>query len=266
MDRRARLILALAALAVLACANAQDDDGARAYDSDSHDARPAPPPPAPSPPPPPPVSEPSEKKQTSPPPRRTAAPTQKHQLKPRGTLQSLRNLHTELRGKANKFLHSHSTHTAKSALVMGDVLLVMAGVQLQLSNTADLLTAAVAANRKDAKAEHHFEHSAHVHHEIEEKCAAGSIAILALLLVENVLGIWTQGPATFFSKTAQALDLFVVSTSLALEVVFEQLKGGPRVAAELWRFVRIVHGTGETVLHSPILAPYLGTGHGHGHH
>jgi hypothetical protein len=201
-----------------------------------------------------------------------------------GTLQSLRNLHTELRGKANKFLHSHSTHTAKSALVMGDVLLVMAGVQLQLSNTADLLTAAVAANRathpsRASQSERAGERprarserdppragrqgrqgraplralGARAPRDRGEVCSGqrarpprpglagsplaslfsrpcgplnafpptrapavpqpppasstagpGQIAILALLLVENVLGIWTQGPAKFFSKTAQA--------------------------------------------------------------
>lgn len=161
------------------------------------------------------------------------------------------------------FLHSTEAHTAKSALVLSDVALVMAGIQLQLSIVHENYLSLKAGGEAVAKTHAHM---AHVHHEREHLCAQGSMGILSILLLENLAAMWAQGPKKFFKKTAQGVDFFIVSTSLYLEIIFETLTGSQRVIAEWWRFVRIVHGAYETFFHSPIVAPLFNPSFGHGHH
>ena len=73
--------------------------------------------------------------------------------------------------------------------------------------------------------------------------------------------VWTMGMSKFMRHTALVVDLFVVSTSLYLELMFDQLEGVARLYAELWRFVRIVHGSFETFVHSPLVAPLVTPDH-----
>jgi len=151
-------------------------------------------------------------------------------------------------------------HAVKSALVMGDVALVVTGIQLQLSIFYEKMQAAQLLGNPSAG---HHEHLAHVHHYREHACAQGSIAILSILLIENLAVLWATGWKKFIKKTTQVTDFVVVATSLVLELVFDKLTGFERIVAELWRFVRIVHGSYETFFHSPFVAPLVAPDKGH---
>jgi len=166
-----------------------------------------------------------------------------------------------LRASVKNFLHRPDVHAAKSVMVMADVALVIAGIQLQLSMIHEQLVA-LKLGQFSASARHHT-HQAHVHHHTEHMAAQGSTGILAILLFHSLAELWAMGMSKFMKETALVVDLFVVATSLYLELMFESLQGPSRVYAELWRFIRIVHGSFETFVHSPLVAPYVAADHGH---
>lgn len=168
-----------------------------------------------------------------------------------------------LRATVNEILHRPDVHAAKSIMVMADVALVIAGIQLQLSMVHEKVMT-LKLGEFSASSKHHA-HMEHVHHHNEHLSAQGSTGILAVLLLHSLTEVWAMGVAKFVQHTALVVDLFVVATSLYLELIFENLRGAPRVYAELWRFVRIVHGSFETFVHSPLVAPYVAADHGHGH-
>lgn len=169
-----------------------------------------------------------------------------------------------LRAVVKDTLHRPDVHAAKSVMVMADVALVIAGIQLQLSMVHEkMMEHKLGASSTAAKHHHHL---AHVHHHTEHLCAQGSTSILAVLLVHSLAEMWAMGVEKFMAKTALVVDLFVVATSLYLELLFDSLDGVSRLYAELWRFVRIVHGSYETFVHSPLVAPHVAADHGHDDH
>eukprot|EP00802_Teleaulax_amphioxeia_P023942 Tamp_24584.p3 GENE.Tamp_24584~~Tamp_24584.p3 ORF type:complete len:147 (+),score=27.85 Tamp_24584:497-937(+) len=146
-------------------------------------------------------------------------------------------------------------------MVMADVALVVAGIQLQLSMIHEkMLTLRLGEFSASA---HHHSHQAHVHHHNEHLAAQGSTGILAILFVHGLTELWAMGVTKFCKNKALVVDLFVVATSLYLEIIFDALEGTARVLAELWRFVRIIHGSYETFVHSPLVAPHVAADHHH---
>lgn len=77
-----------------------------------------------------------------------------------------------------------------------------------------------------------------------------TIVILVTFMVELTFLIYLLGPSKFFDELIYVIDLFVVSTSLALELTFHFLTKyqaletvpGILVIFRLWRFLRIGHG------------------------
>mmetsp|Transcript_33262 Transcript_33262/g.54909 ORF Transcript_33262/g.54909 Transcript_33262/m.54909 type:complete len:307 (+) Transcript_33262:85-1005(+) len=76
-----------------------------------------------------------------------------------------------------------------------------------------------------------------------------TVVILSIFMIELSILIAACGPRKFFSNFFYVLDLFVVSVSLTLEIVFltldesqVELIVGLLILARLWRFVRIGHG------------------------
>eukprot|EP00277_Geminigera_cryophila_P028592 CAMPEP_0179463524 /NCGR_PEP_ID=MMETSP0799-20121207/45570_1 /TAXON_ID=46947 /ORGANISM="Geminigera cryophila, Strain CCMP2564" /LENGTH=181 /DNA_ID=CAMNT_0021266853 /DNA_START=91 /DNA_END=633 /DNA_ORIENTATION=- len=137
-----------------------------------------------------------------------------------------------LRATVKDILHRDDVHAAKSVLVMADVALVIAGIQLQLSMVHEQLMALKLG--EFSASSHHHQHQAHAHHHTEHLAAQGSTAILAILLLHSLTEVWALGVGKFMKNTALVVDLFVVATSLYLEVIFESLQGMARWYAEVW--------------------------------
>jgi hypothetical protein len=79
-----------------------------------------------------------------------------------------------------------------------------------------------------------------------------TISILSLFLLENLVELAALGPRVFFKQFWFVADLFIVSISLLLELVFhfareaaKETLGGFLVFFRLWRFLRISHGLVE---------------------
>ena len=76
-----------------------------------------------------------------------------------------------------------------------------------------------------------------------------TLVILGLFEVELLLMIYFLGPKKYFSNFLYALDLFIVTVSLVLEVTFRLINEdimkdlvGILILFRVWRFVRIGHG------------------------
>jgi len=83
------------------------------------------------------------------------------------------------------------------------------------------------------------------------------MAILAIFLIEQLLRIIALRCA-YFRQALNLLDLFVITLSLALEVLVTHLPlGGLLVIARVWRFARAGHGAIETVHKSHKVMPAL---------
>lgn len=84
-------------------------------------------------------------------------------------------------------------------------------------------------------------------HEAEIILAWCSVTILAIFLAENLLLIVCQG-LEYFTDFFYVMELFVVSFSLALELVFLLAAtpaaniGSLFIIARTWRFARVAHG------------------------
>jgi len=82
-----------------------------------------------------------------------------------------------------------------------------------------------------------------------------TISILSIFLTELCVLIVVLGPRTFFHHFFYVLDLFVVTSSFVLEIIFfaldeEVLESlvGLIVIFRVWRFVRIGHGLVEATV------------------
>eukprot|EP00529_Nitzschia_sp_RCC80_P019821 CAMPEP_0113452038 /NCGR_PEP_ID=MMETSP0014_2-20120614/6644_1 /TAXON_ID=2857 /ORGANISM="Nitzschia sp." /LENGTH=421 /DNA_ID=CAMNT_0000343405 /DNA_START=53 /DNA_END=1318 /DNA_ORIENTATION=+ /assembly_acc=CAM_ASM_000159 len=92
-------------------------------------------------------------------------------------------------------------------------------------------------------------HKWHVVHTIEEVLFWCTITILSLFMIENTCEMIALTPCIYFKQFFLALDFFIITISLVLELVFhlahkaglEEL-AGLLVFIRLWRFVRIGHG------------------------
>ena len=98
------------------------------------------------------------------------------------------------------------------------------------------------------------EHKWHKVHTAEEWLFGITIAILSILLLENLVTVWALRPSVFFRQAFYVFDLFIVAISLALELTFHFLGEdnvaslvGLLVLGRIWRFVRICHGIVEVV-------------------
>mmetsp|Transcript_130778 Transcript_130778/g.406675 ORF Transcript_130778/g.406675 Transcript_130778/m.406675 type:complete len:290 (-) Transcript_130778:183-1052(-) len=85
----------------------------------------------------------------------------------------------------------------------------------------------------------------HTLHDVEKICAYVSMAILSIFLVEQVLRIVaTRG--SYLRSPLHILDIFVIGTSLALEILVTHLPlGGLVVLGRIWRFARTGFTTAE---------------------
>lgn len=96
------------------------------------------------------------------------------------------------------------------------------------------------------------EHKYETVHHVETALFYCTVLILCIFLVELMLVMICLKPTLFFRKGFYVLDLFVVLTSLVLELFFhmntnESIQNlvGAIILARLWRFVRIGHGLVE---------------------
>jgi hypothetical protein len=76
-----------------------------------------------------------------------------------------------------------------------------------------------------------------------------TLIILVLFEIELLMMVYLLGPRKYFSQVLYALDLFVVTVSLVLEITFRVVDEdvlndlvGILIIFRLWRFVRIGHG------------------------
>ena len=95
-------------------------------------------------------------------------------------------------------------------------------------------------------------HKWHAVHTAEEVLFWITITILTIFFAELMVEIWSLTPCIFFRQAFYAIDFFVITVSLILELVFhfhareyaEELIGFI-IIFRLWRFVRIGHGIVE---------------------
>lgn len=76
-----------------------------------------------------------------------------------------------------------------------------------------------------------------------------TMVILGIFEIELIMMVYLLGPERFFSHVLYALDLCIVTVSLALEITFRVVRDdilqdlvGILVLFRVWRFVRIGHG------------------------
>jgi len=92
----------------------------------------------------------------------------------------------------------------------------------------------------------HKYHGVHVTHDVLFWC---TVAILVAFEIELVLLMYLLGMKQFFHHYIYVVDLFIVTISLVLELIFKLAKNsvmevlpGILIIFRLWRFVRIGHG------------------------
>lgn len=189
------------------------------------------------------------------------------------------------------WLERKDVRSFKSILLMVDVLFVMVSIQSQLDAGRERLVDYAIANKVErvhsAQALHgivkHVQSApkgkpslfqagvshmqkARLFRKEELFTIEASLTILSTLLIEKMARIWARHEK-WYRKTSEVVDLGVLAVSIGLEWVFHQMehdgslrsiKGSVlRWVAENWRFVRIVHGSYETLAHSPIIRPLL---------
>lgn len=89
-------------------------------------------------------------------------------------------------------------------------------------------------------------------HRAEKALLALTLTILGIFFIELTVTMIALTPQVFFRQVFYALDYFIVTVSLALEITFVQLDEevlatliGLVILGRLWRFVRIGHGIYE---------------------
>ena len=95
-------------------------------------------------------------------------------------------------------------------------------------------------------------HKWHTVHTVEKVLISLTLGILGIFFLELTVTMIALKPKIFFRQVFYALDYFIVSVSLALEVLFV-LRGdevsaslfGLVIMGRIWRFVRIGHGIVE---------------------
>ena len=86
-------------------------------------------------------------------------------------------------------------------------------------------------------------------HTAHEVLFSFTVIILILFEIELLLMMYLLGPKTYLSRPLYVLDLFIVTVSLVLEIVFKAVNEeilndlvGILILFRVWRFVRIGHG------------------------
>mmetsp|Transcript_9414 Transcript_9414/g.16105 ORF Transcript_9414/g.16105 Transcript_9414/m.16105 type:complete len:308 (-) Transcript_9414:533-1456(-) len=134
----------------------------------------------------------------------------------------------------------------------GEVHRFMAGINRFLAEKggdehhSDLCIAPFVETDYPAGCDDHKYPGVHVAHEV---LFSFTLIILILFEIELLLMVYLLGPKAYFSRPLYVLDLFVVTVSLVLEVVFAVVHEdilndlvGILVLFRVWRFVRIGHG------------------------
>jgi hypothetical protein len=95
-------------------------------------------------------------------------------------------------------------------------------------------------------------HKWHGVHTLEEVLFFTTVAILSIFFAEIMIEVWALTPCVYFRQVFYALDFFIITVSLALELFFHFVHNilieelvGLGVIFRLWRFVRIGHGIVE---------------------
>jgi len=212
-----------------------------------------------------------------------------------GGLPALKNKYEGWRSWTNKFIESKKVRKAMSVLLMLDLVFVFVSIQSQLDSMRER-NIDYALERVD-EFENPVHNALRVPISLWHKTPWGSkganipppkithlqkseifkleeifsmqasITILGTLLVEKVAHVWSQDLYWRDAKVSEKLDVCVLSLSIIFEMIFARmehdgslktLKGSVlRWVTENWRFVRIIHGSYETLTHSPIVAPLV---------
>ena len=158
------------------------------------------------------------------------------------------------------FVHSDGVENVLNLLLVVDVLIVF--IELYLSaeypecdiiqrdgfccSGSKTLSCALEKQIVAGCDPHKHHHELHFYHQLLSRTTIG---ILSAFLVELLVVMIHQGPVHFFSNFLYALDFFIVSVSMALELAPPSTvtsAAGVIVIARLWRFVRVTHGIFDT--------------------
>ena len=134
----------------------------------------------------------------------------------------------------------------------GEVHRLMAGINRLLAEKggdghhSDVCTYPLVETSYQAGCDEHKYPGVHTAHQV---LFSFTLIILILFEIELLLMMYLLGPKTYLSRPLYVLDLFVVSVSLVLEIVFKVVHEeilydlvGILILFRVWRFVRIGHG------------------------
>jgi hypothetical protein len=153
-------------------------------------------------------------------------------------------------------LHHKKFHHTMITLLCFDVLCVIASIALEIEYLHEAYHGAK-AHLKTCKWTYydpnniplydkcsyvHYSYGSPVVHDAHMGVAYISLTILSTFMVENLLLMFCLG-RRFFKSWMSMLDLFIIGTSIGLEVVFiSDPEDGALAVARTWRFARIFHG------------------------
>jgi hypothetical protein len=143
------------------------------------------------------------------------------------------------------FIHNKSFHYFMAFLLVLDVLIVVANIAVEIEfyhSGKEQCKAYVRETYEPDRPDHSFGNMDYYNAKLATMW--GSIGILSTFCLEHFVLICVLQSSYF--NLWNVLDLFIIVTSLALELVFPDAEGGLLIVARTWRFARIFHGLIET--------------------
>lgn len=142
------------------------------------------------------------------------------------------------------FIHNKRFHYFMAFLLVLDVLIVISNiaVEIEFYHSAKRECSAYVRELEPDRPNHTWGNIDYYNAKIATMWA--SIGILSTFCCEHLVLICVLRSSYF--NLWNVLDLFIIVTSLALELVFPDAEGGLLILARSWRFARIFHGLMET--------------------
>ncbi|GBG26161.1 Hypothetical Protein FCC1311_023812 [Hondaea fermentalgiana] len=155
------------------------------------------------------------------------------------------------RSSSIRWLHARNTQYTLTGLLMFDVILLFAQVFLDahfppcyaITNNAECVDS---SGVESLTAHIHCEEHSDIVHSTSAIMYVVSLVILIIFEIELVLAFITLGPFQFLRNLSYQLDIFIVTTSIALEILLHETEddaiASALIIARVWRLIRISHG------------------------
>mmetsp|Transcript_10548 Transcript_10548/g.15736 ORF Transcript_10548/g.15736 Transcript_10548/m.15736 type:complete len:271 (-) Transcript_10548:147-959(-) len=178
---------------------------------------------------------------------RLGNPALRYFVRPAGTIEGHHG--NEWHHKLNRFLHHSRTHLVLNILLIIDVLLIIAAIEVEVafksSEIHDLEKAC-----EEAIGDASFHCPSHPgDSRLEDAVRAieyTSVAVLSVFAVDNILLLLANG-LEYFKNPLYVIDAIVVALAIVFETALrDSFAASIIIVGRAWRFVRIGHGVYET--------------------